>query len=180
MRKSVNGFTIVELLIVIVVIGILASISVVAYTGIQARAQAAAIVSGINATEKAFNIYRAVSGTGNWWRETDANLRSGASDSSIANIIANNPDFADYLQEAPSAEGLGTSSQWAYDNDGDTYNGCSAASSGVGIYVAGVTDTDVALAVDDAIDDGNLSCGKMRLWTTSNRLIYSLANNENQ
>lgn len=38
MRKATSGFTIVELLIVIVVIAILASISVVAYNGIQQRA----------------------------------------------------------------------------------------------------------------------------------------------
>ena len=38
MGKSKSGFTIVELLIVIVVIGILASISVVAYNGASARA----------------------------------------------------------------------------------------------------------------------------------------------
>ena len=38
MRKSVSGFTIIELLVVIVVIAILATISVVAYTGIQERA----------------------------------------------------------------------------------------------------------------------------------------------
>ena len=39
MKKTTSGFTIVELLIVIVVIAILAAISVVAYTGIQARAR---------------------------------------------------------------------------------------------------------------------------------------------
>ena len=38
MRKNV-GFTIVELLIVIVVIGILAAITIVAYNGIQDRAK---------------------------------------------------------------------------------------------------------------------------------------------
>lgn len=39
MRKTTSGFTIVELLIVIVVIAILATISVVAYTGIQQRSR---------------------------------------------------------------------------------------------------------------------------------------------
>lgn len=41
MRKSTNGFTIVELLIVIIVIAILATISVVVYSGVQARARTA-------------------------------------------------------------------------------------------------------------------------------------------
>ena len=41
-RKDTKGFTIVELLIVIVVIAILAAISIVAYTGIQNRAKASA------------------------------------------------------------------------------------------------------------------------------------------
>lgn len=39
MFKSKSGFTIVELLIVIVVIGTLAAISIVAYNGIQDRAR---------------------------------------------------------------------------------------------------------------------------------------------
>lgn len=39
MRKSVSGFTIVELLIVIIVIAILATISVVAYNGVRQRAK---------------------------------------------------------------------------------------------------------------------------------------------
>ncbi|PIZ60082.1 hypothetical protein COY18_01845, partial [Candidatus Saccharibacteria bacterium CG_4_10_14_0_2_um_filter_41_11] len=37
-RKKERGFTIVELLVVIVVIGILAAITIVSYTGITAKA----------------------------------------------------------------------------------------------------------------------------------------------
>ena len=40
MNKTTTGFTIVELLIVIVVTAILATISIVAYNGIQNRAKA--------------------------------------------------------------------------------------------------------------------------------------------
>jgi len=45
MHQTKSGFTIVELLIVIVVIGILASIGVVSYNGSQARARNAKIAS---------------------------------------------------------------------------------------------------------------------------------------
>ena len=42
-RPAHRGFTIVELLIVIVVIGILAAITIVAYNGIQQRARTATV-----------------------------------------------------------------------------------------------------------------------------------------
>jgi prepilin-type N-terminal cleavage/methylation domain-containing protein len=48
-RRDQTGFTIVELLIVIVVIGILAAITIVAYNGIQTRARTAEKVSDLSA-----------------------------------------------------------------------------------------------------------------------------------
>lgn len=51
------GFTIVELLIVIVVIAILAAISVVAYTGIQERTHTAAIQSDLSNLSKRFELF---------------------------------------------------------------------------------------------------------------------------
>ena len=47
MKKTSSGFTIVELLIVIVVIAILATISIVAYNGIQNRANDSAVQSDL-------------------------------------------------------------------------------------------------------------------------------------
>lgn len=47
MKQYARGFTIVELLIVIVVIAILASISVVSYRGVQGRAHDASIYSDL-------------------------------------------------------------------------------------------------------------------------------------
>lgn len=52
MIKSRSGFTIVELLIVVVVIAILAAISIVAYTSIQERANSAAIQADLNNLSK--------------------------------------------------------------------------------------------------------------------------------
>ncbi len=58
MKKSTSGFTIVELLIVIVVIGILAAIAIVAYNGIQTRAQNARLLSALDTYEKALRQYK--------------------------------------------------------------------------------------------------------------------------
>lgn len=54
-----NGFTIVELLIVVVVIGILAAITIVAYSGMQNRGKDAQTDSSINQLKKALEIYMA-------------------------------------------------------------------------------------------------------------------------
>lgn len=62
MKKSRSGFTIVELLIVIVVIGILAAITIVAYNGIQTRAENTKTIKGVSDYIKVFMSYKAVNG----------------------------------------------------------------------------------------------------------------------
>lgn len=57
-----RGFTIVELLIVIVVIAILAAITIVAYNGVQARAYFSSYRSDITALDKAIKLYYADKG----------------------------------------------------------------------------------------------------------------------
>lgn len=57
-----SGFTIVELLIVIVVIGVLAAITVLLYSGIQQRTQQAKIQSDIESVRKLVEDYYAING----------------------------------------------------------------------------------------------------------------------
>lgn len=63
MKKTTIGFTIVELLIVIVVIAILATISVVAYTGIQNRANDSAVQQDVSSFVKKIMMYHATEST---------------------------------------------------------------------------------------------------------------------
>src|SRR5680860_750159 len=56
--KSQKGFTIVELLVVIVVIGILAAITIVSYTGISQKAVASSIISNLDNAAKKLKLYQ--------------------------------------------------------------------------------------------------------------------------
>lgn len=62
MTKNAHGFTIVEILIVIVVIGILASITIVAYNGVQDRASITRSLSDLSTIRKGLEIYKSTYG----------------------------------------------------------------------------------------------------------------------
>ena len=61
-RNEQNGFTIVELLIVIVVIGILAAIVIVAYNGISTQANNTAKINELKSLQKLFEAHKALNG----------------------------------------------------------------------------------------------------------------------
>ena len=53
-----QGFTIVELLVVIVVIGILAAITIVSYTGLSGKANVASLQSDLSSAKKQLALYQ--------------------------------------------------------------------------------------------------------------------------
>lgn len=62
-KQHSTGFTIIELLIVIVVIGILAAITIVAYNGIQSRANTSSAQATANTVTKKAEAFNSVVGT---------------------------------------------------------------------------------------------------------------------
>lgn len=105
-KRTISGFTIVELLIVIVVIGVLAAISIVAYNGITERARFTAMRSDLSQLNKLIQAYYAQNGSypitpgvcngvsGNWcgWDQASG-------DAFIPGIV---PTFAASLPQLPA------------------------------------------------------------------------------
>jgi len=63
MHKTKSGFTIVELLIVIVVIGILAAITIVAYNGVQQRGRDVRMMSDLTNASSQLEVYNIDNGS---------------------------------------------------------------------------------------------------------------------
>lgn len=82
-HKQFPGFTIVELLIVIVVIAILAAVTVTAYNGIQNRAYNAAVRSDLSTIGKKLELYRAASAS-NYYPTSNAELDSAGFAASLS------------------------------------------------------------------------------------------------
>jgi len=116
MRKATSGFTIVELLIVIVVIAILAAISIVAYNGIQDRARLAKVQSDLKAGVKLIELYKATYGT---YPSTPsaAWLYSGTSPTTYIPGVA--PEFASTLPQLTDVSG--SANTYIYKSDGTRY-----------------------------------------------------------
>jgi prepilin-type N-terminal cleavage/methylation domain-containing protein len=111
-----RGFTIVELLIVIVVIGVLAAITIVAFNGIQRRAQVAEINSDLASINKAIRMHYSEFGTypdtSNAWR---GYRTFGAHGQSFV------PNVSSYISTLPDPAPLSATSDYLYRSNGTEY-----------------------------------------------------------
>ena len=118
-----RGFTIVELLIVIVVIGILAAIVIVAFNGIQERAKWSKLQSDISSINKVVQMYYAQNGSypatatpPNWsWRYSCITGVAGNS------FIPDSSSIASSISQAPCNGGTTSDDTWLYGSDGVEY-----------------------------------------------------------
>lgn len=109
LKQNQKGFTIVELLIVIVVIAILAAISIVAYTGIQNRAKTSAGQSAASQVEKKAQAYYTVESTYpfNEAAFADADVPEAALEGNLT-FVTMTFDAGDFVEaDANSGEAIG-------------------------------------------------------------------------
>ncbi|MBM3210312.1 type II secretion system protein [Candidatus Saccharibacteria bacterium] len=167
MNTRRHGFTIVEVLITIIVIGILAAIVLIGYNGMKSRSQAAAISDGLVKVERSMNAW----GLNNELARWPLDPISGGG-KPLQEMIDEDPSLRENLSSIPKVSGVHTD-DWFYDNEGDIKTECDMHYDGVNIVVRFVRDQSVAQAVDDTLDDGDLLCGKVRY--VDERIFYALS-----
>lgn len=110
--KRAQGFTIVELLIVIVVIGILAAITIVAYNGVQNRALDTRRKSDIASIQKALAQYAAVNDgqypTSQYGSSSINGSWASSADASWASFVTAMKPYANIPKDPVSTPGVWT------------------------------------------------------------------------
>jgi prepilin-type N-terminal cleavage/methylation domain-containing protein len=174
-RKRIHyahGFTIVELLIVVVVIAILAAITIISYNGISNSARVSAAAQGLRQVDKSMRLWVIDQGMTTW--PYDASYPDASGGTFLSDMIADTPALAKYIQSVPAVAGIG-SDEWFYDNDGDTKPApptCYSAYNGVNIVIRYINDDDFVTNIDKTLDDGDTNCGKVRY--ANGILFYTL------
>lgn len=177
MKRSVSGFTIVELLIVIVVIAILAAISVVAYNGIQARAYNTSVISAARNTVNLINSYVATnSAYPSTTSELCATQVNTCSNNVGTNVTADNSALIASMtaigapvQSPPSGDAGGYRGIVYYYYSAGTYNGASVPSAYIFYVLKGMNSSCglSKIANDVRITNTGVSSSTGYSWTNS-------------
>lgn len=159
-----KAFTIVELLIVIVVIAILASISIVAYNGIQNRANIVKINADLNSINKAIQLYYAENGTypstGGGWRGTVTYGNHGSN--FVPGLVPS------YISNMPLPRQLSSNSDYIYNSNGTGYK-LIAHDSNPGTGFQGLCAS--AVQITPSLADPHRNCWAWGYFTTSHTSI---------
>lgn len=143
-----NGFSLVEIMIVVVLIGLLAALAIPGYQKVRLRSQATSIAEGLRIYAHAFEVYAMEHGE--WPADR------------LPSQIP--PEMEGRLSKFDQLSVVG--GRWDWEGN------ASGVTAGVSHRLSGA-DTRLLQTIDAKLDDGNTSTGKVRLITPE-QLTYVL------
>lgn len=121
--KTERGFTLVELLIVIIIIGVLSTMALTIYTGAQKSARTAKRLEDMNAIKNALEVYYSVNKSypviaNSAWNSECAAWGNKASNEVIPGLV---PKYMQAFPADPSMDKANSTSCYLYQSDGKDY-----------------------------------------------------------
>ena len=174
MNRLKSGFTMVELLIVISIIGILALIAIPNLQKLRSRSKAGVFITHLKAYENALFMY--CQDTGHYPPETDAGNDPGF----LTNVNSDAKWRGPYMKKSQfNPQNTSIGGVWDWDNfENNASFSKSYYTYGIAVHYGTsdttALDTDAALFVDRLMDDGNLSTGKWRAYSDMSEYVYTL------
>ena len=156
--KRTGAFTLVEIMVVVVIIGLLAAMGLPALRRVKMRSQASAVQNDLRTFSTAFITFNLQNG--HW----PANADPREVPPEMGNALTNN-----FTLKSP----IGGYYKWNYDVSAD---GVDAKAAIVIIGDAGnpvSDDAELRLLIDRQLDDGNLDAGNVQVGSTGS-LVYIL------
>lgn len=154
----VHGFTLVEVMVVVVIIGLIAALAVPGYRRITLRSKATALVNDIKSYSAVFTQYSLQNGR--WPAEVDP----GQVPAEVADSLGSG-----FTRPSP----IGGLYDWDQDVAPNGFNTKAAITVATAGGHAMTDDLELVEMVDEIMDDGNLTTGNVRLGST-NGLVFIL------
>ena len=140
--RKATGFTLVEIMVVVVIIGLLAAIAIASFKRIQEKSENSRIVNDLRTYAQAFEAYALEQGA--WPANTNA-----------PQLIP--VGMEDRLKAGDWSKAIPGGGLWDWEGPGTTF----AVKAAIGIFGSNFSDARWA-QIDAMIDDGNLNTGAFR------------------
>jgi len=174
MKFFKKGFTLIELIVVVSIVGLMSTFIIVNITDARNKAKAANLINQFKEIEKAFYFTYLDENRSTFWTDAEIGFGNNPTLDEIISIESGPlAGFSDYFPHN-NLTNLFNGGEYDFDNDGDVQYCGIGGSSGVSLSVVVQNEYDIAKDMEALVDgDDDFNCGKFRY--NGSRMKWSIS-----